>query len=161
MFSRAARMALHVSPVNPRFGVTAGALRGETCHRRSTNETLAMKLWHTIVVCFLLVHSLALADNEREQKVIADKQQFDSKEDWIYNDLDRAYREASSAGKPIMAVMRCIPCEECVKLDDDLIDNDPAIASLMDKFVRVRLTGTNGLDLKTFQYDTDQSFAVI
>ena len=31
---------------------------------------------------------------------------------------------------------------------------------LLDKFVRVRVVSTNGLDLSLFQFDTDQSFAV-
>ena len=59
-----------------------------------------------------------------------------------------------------MVVLRCIPCEECVKLDDDLIDQDPVVRPLLDQFVCVRQISTNGLDLATFQYDTDQSFAV-
>ncbi|HND53030.1 MAG TPA: Trx7/PDZ domain-containing (seleno)protein, partial [Pirellulaceae bacterium] len=64
------------------------------------------------------------------------------------------------SGKPVLVVLRCIPCEECVKLDDDLVDNDEQLRPLLDKFVRVRLVSTNGLDLSLFQYDTDQSFAV-
>lgn len=108
----------------------------------------------------LLLGSPAGAQSERVQKVQADRQQFASKKDWLYNDLAAAYRQARSTGKPIMAVLRCIPCEECVKLDDDLIHNDPVVAPLMKQFILLRLTGTNGLDLKTFQYDTDQSFAV-
>ena len=120
-----------------------------------------MRLGPKIGLCVgVLLAVPATADGDRESKVIRDKQQFESKDDWLYNDLDQAYRQARQTGRPIMAVLRCIPCEECVKLDDDLIDNDPAIAALMDQFVRVRLTGTNGLDLKTFQYDTDQSFAI-
>jgi hypothetical protein len=47
-----------------------------------------------------------------------------------------------------------------VKLDDDLVDRDPVIRPLLEQFVCVRQVSTNGLDLKTFQYDTDQSFAV-
>lgn len=119
-----------------------------------------MKTFFNVVVIFCLSVASVQGQNEREQKVIADKQQFESKSDWLYNDLDEAYRQARRTGKPIMAVLRCIPCEECVKLDDDLIDNDPLVVSLMDEFVRLRLTGTNGLDLTTFQYDTDQSFAI-
>lgn len=112
------------------------------------------------LLVILLVSSHVSAENEREAKVQADRQQFVAKKDWLYNDLTEAYRRAGSSGKPIMAVLRCIPCEECVKLDDDLIHSDPVVAPLMKEFILVRLTGTNGLDLNTFQYDTDQSFAV-
>lgn len=79
---------------------------------------------------------------------------------WIYNDLPKAFEEAKQTGKPILVVLRCIPCEECVKLDDELVDNDPRIQPLLEKFVCVRQVSTNGLDLSLFQYDTDQSFAV-
>ncbi len=57
-------------------------------------------------------------------------------------------------------MLRCLPCEECVKLDDDLVDKDPTLRPLLEKFVRVRVVSTNGLDLSLFQFDYDQSFAV-
>jgi hypothetical protein len=57
-------------------------------------------------------------------------------------------------------VLRCIPCEECVKLDDELVDKDPVIRPLLERFVCVRQVSTNGLNLDLFQFDTDQSFAV-
>lgn len=79
---------------------------------------------------------------------------------WIYNDLNRAFQQAEQSDKPILVVMRCIPCHECVKLDDELVDQDPVIRPLLDQFVCVRQVSTNGLDLNQFQYDTDQSFAV-
>src|SRR5205814_3021427 len=67
---------------------------------------------------------------------------------------------AKKTGKPIIAVLRCLPCEECVKLDDELIDADERVKPLLEQFMRVRLVSTNGLDLSLFQFDTDQSFAV-
>ena len=79
---------------------------------------------------------------------------------WIYNDLPKAFATAERTGKPMLVVLRCIPCHECVKLDDDLVDKDPVIRPLLDQYVCVRQVSTNGLDLELFQYDTDQSFAV-
>ena len=79
---------------------------------------------------------------------------------WIYNDLPKGFAEAKKTGKPLLVVLRCIPCEECVKLDDDLVDQDERLRPLLEKFVRVRVVSTNGLDLSLFQFDTDQSFAV-
>lgn len=61
----------------------------------------------------------------------------------------------------MMVVLRCLPCEECVKLDDELMEKDTVIKSLLEKFVRVRIVGTNGLDLSLFQFDYDQSFAIM
>ncbi len=96
----------------------------------------------------------------RDEKVRSDKEKVVADGFWIYNDLPAAMRQAKQNGKPVLVVLRCIPCEECVKLDDDLVDKDPVIRPLLEKFVCVRQVSTNGLDLDTFQYDTDQSFAI-
>lgn len=101
-----------------------------------------------------------LAAQSREDKVRNDKKKVEAEGYWIYGDLPKAFAEARQTGKPIVAVLRCLPCEECVKLDDELIDADERVKSLLEKFVRVRLVSTNGLDLSLFQFDTDQSFAV-
>src|SRR6056297_909531 len=96
----------------------------------------------------------------REEKVRADKARVEAEGFWIYNDLEQAYKTARETGKPLLVGLRCLPCEECVKLDDELVDTDPVIRPLLERFVCVRIVGTNGLDLETFQYDTDQSFAM-
>lgn len=116
------------------------------------------------VSLLLVAFTLAAADpppqNPREKKVRDDKVKVEKDGFWIYNDLPKALAEAKKEGKPLVVVLRCLPCEECVKLDDDLVDTDKSIRPLLEKFVRVRVVSTNGLDLSTFQYDTDQSFAV-
>ncbi|HYH67361.1 MAG TPA: Trx7/PDZ domain-containing (seleno)protein [Urbifossiella sp.] len=96
----------------------------------------------------------------REKKVRDDKAKVEAAGYWIYNDLPKARAEAKATGKPIVAVLRCIPCEECVKLDDELVDTDEALKPLLAQYVRVRIVSANGLDLSLFQFDTDQSFAV-
>jgi hypothetical protein len=96
----------------------------------------------------------------REDKVRGDKAKVEADGFWIYNDLNRGLAEAKKTGQPLVVVLRCIPCEQCVKLDDDLVDKDERLRPLLEKFVRVRLISANGLDLSLFQYDTDQSFAV-
>jgi hypothetical protein len=106
------------------------------------------------------VLSITTFAQTRDQKVRGDKAKVEAAGFWIYNDLPKAVAEAKQSGKPIVVVLRCIPCEECVKLDDDLVDRDERLQSLLDKFVRVRVISTNGLDLSLFQFDTDQSFAV-
>lgn len=96
----------------------------------------------------------------REEKVRRDREKVVAEGRWIYNDVPRAFAEAARTGKPIVAVLRCLPCVECVKLDDDLIDADARIQPLLERFVPLRIVSTNGLDLSLFQFDTDQSFAV-
>lgn len=112
-----------------------------------------------LLTAFLLCGSLSWGQT-REEKVRNDRKKVESEGFWIYNDIPKGFREAKESGKPMIVVLRCLPCEECVKLDDELIDQHPAIKPLLDKFVRVRQISTNGLDLATFQYDYDQSFAV-
>lgn len=112
-------------------------------------------------ILLLFLTGPSFAQDENAEKIRSDRQRFESNSDWIYNDLDQALFRAAETNKPIMVVLRCIPCEECVQLDDELLDSDPTIARLMEEFVQLRLTSTNGLDLNVFQYDTDQSFAVL
>jgi hypothetical protein len=113
----------------------------------------------TAVVATLAVPSLAWSQT-REQKVRQDKAKVEADGFWIYNNLAKGIDEAKASGKPLLVVLRCIPCEECVKLDDELVDNDNQLRPLLERFVRVRIVSTNGLDLSLFQFDTDQSFAV-
>lgn len=119
-----------------------------------------MKLLRILPLLSLFVFSSLMMAQTREEKVRGDRKKVVADGFWIYNDLPAAFKQAKETGKPIVVVLRCIPCEECVKLDDDLVDTDPVIRSLLEKFVCVRQVSTNGLDLSLFQYDTDQSFAV-
>lgn len=112
------------------------------------------------LLTFLTPGLLFAQGKTREEKVREDRAKVEAEGFWIYNDLPRGFAEAKRTGKPLLVVLRCIPCEECVKLDDDLVDQDPIVRPLLEKFVCVRQVATNGLDLSLFQFDTDQSFAV-
>ncbi len=114
-----------------------------------------------MMVCSLVFTAHISAEEPkktREQKVREDRVKVEATGYWIYNDLAKGFADAQQSGKPILVILRCLPCEECVKLDDELMDNDPELRPLLDQFVRVRVVGTNGLDLSLFQFDTDQSF---
>ena len=120
-----------------------------------------MKFLIPCLLLSVLCHSAAVAQNKtRDEKVRDDRERVTSDGFWIYNDLPKAFAEAKKTGKPILAGLRCIPCEECVKLDDHLVDTDPVIRPLLEQFVCVRIVSTNGLDLSLLQFDTDQSFAM-
>ena len=92
--------------------------------------------------------------------MLNDRQTFQTSKEWIYNDLAEGRRVAEHAGKPMMVVFRCIPCEACQKFDDEVARRDPIIRDLMDEFVCVRIVQANTMDLSHFQFDFDQSFAV-
>ena len=111
------------------------------------------------VLCVLTFGSLLQAQT-REEKVRQDREKVEASGYWIYNDLELGFQQARETKRPMLVVLRCIPCEECVKLDEELMEKDPQLKPLMDQFVRVRQISTNGLDLSLFQYDYDQSFAV-
>ncbi|MFO0808655.1 MAG: Trx7/PDZ domain-containing (seleno)protein [Gemmataceae bacterium] len=114
---------------------------------------------HTLFPVLLVASTAFAQQTPRDLKVQADKTKVEAAGFWVYNDFAKAVAEAKASGRPILAVLRCIPCEECVKLDDDLVNEDPRVRPLLEKFVRVRIVSTNGLDLSMFQFDTDQSFA--
>lgn len=117
--------------------------------------------WRLMVFAVLLGCQIStLIGQTRDEMVREDRRKVTEDGFWIYNDLPKAFEQAKASGKPILVVLRCIPCHECVKLDDELVDKDPVIRPLLDQFVCARQVSTNGLDLSLFQYDTDQSFAV-
>lgn len=111
-----------------------------------------------VLLLCLLAASEANAQS-REEKVRNDRKKIEAEGFWIYNDLAKGMAEAKKTGKPILVVLRCVPCHECVKLDDDIVDQDKRVRPLLQQFVCVRIISTNGLDLSVFQYDYDQSFA--
>jgi hypothetical protein len=116
--------------------------------------------WLLTALWLFMVGTLAAQQPTREEKVRGDKAKVEAAGFWIYGDLPRGFAEAKKSGKPLVVVLRCLPCEQCVKLDDDLVDTDARLRPLLEEFVRVRVVSANGLDLSLFQFDTDQSFAV-
>ena len=82
---------------------------------------------------------LTIGAQTREEKVRNDRKKVEADKLWIYNDLPQGICRGRKTGKPMLVVFRCIPCVECVKLDDDLIDQDKRVRPLLDKFVCVRI----------------------
>jgi hypothetical protein len=118
-------------------------------------------MYRNVLLCLTVCTALAgrAGAQPREEKVRNDRTKVEAAGFWIYNDLTKGIAEAKMTGKPLLVVLRCIPCEECVKLDDDLVNEDKRVRPLLEQFVRVRIVSTNGLDLALFQFDYDQSFA--
>ena len=57
---------------------------------------------------FLEVASLTAAE-DRKERVMNDRKEVETSGNWIYNDLPKGFAEAARTGKPLMAVIRCIP----------------------------------------------------
>lgn len=80
---------------------------------------------------------------------------------WIYDDLPKARAKAAETKKPLLIVLRCVPCPPGKTLDKAVNQPDAELKALEDQFVCVRIVQTNGLDLKLFQIDFDNSWAAL
>ena len=103
--------------------------------------------------------NVAIAAGDRETKVRGDKRQVESAGFWIYNDLPRGIELATESKKPLLVVFRCVPCEACAQLDEEVVERDARVRELLDKFVCVRIVHANSMDLSRFQFDYDQSWS--
>lgn len=122
----------------------------------------------SLLVCLAMasVHSAPAQEAKAkrvtpDEKLSRDAQTFENLPQWIYNDVDKALAESKKTGKPVLFVFRCVPCEACSHFDRSVIEPDEKTADWMRKFVLARITYANGLDLKRFQFDWDQSFHVV
>lgn len=115
---------------------------------------------------FALMFTLATATlhaeavKDREGAVRQDKARMENDARWAYNDLDRGFAEAKRTGKPLLAVLRCVPCLSCAGIDASVLA-EPQLTPLLDKFVCVRVINANALDLSLFQFDYDLSFSAL
>ncbi len=109
-------------------------------------------------VCAFLIGLPATAQ-DRPTKVRNDKARVEADGFWIYNDLPRGIAEAEKSRKPLLVVFRCIPCEACAQLDEQVVERDPIVQDLLAQFVCLRIVHANGMDLSLFQFDFDQSWA--
>ena len=117
----------------------------------------------------LLIPSLALAFvlsspaetvKDRVGAVLGDRAKMENDERWIYNDWQLGFQRAKSTGKPLLVVLRCVPCLACAGIDASIL-TEPDLEPLLDQFVCVRLINANTLDLSLFQFDYDLSFSTM
>lgn len=105
------------------------------------------------------IHAESVKD--REGAVRADKARMESDQRWAYNDVESAFIQAQRTGKPVLVVMRCVPCLACMGLDTAVLMESDALSQLLDQFVCVRVINANALDLTRFQFDFDLSFSTL
>src|SRR5215217_6741425 len=79
---------------------------------------------------------------------------------WIYNDVQRGFEEAKTTGKPLLVVLRCVPCLSCMGIDATILTSEE-LQPVLDRFVCVRVINANDLDLSLFQFDYDLSFSTM
>lgn len=97
---------------------------------------------------------------DREGAVRGDKAALENDPRWNYNDIDAGFRLAKTTGKPLLVVLRCVPCMSCAGMDAGVLQ-DESLKALLDQFVCVRVINANALDLTRFQFDYDLSLTGI
>ncbi len=123
-----------------------------------------MKSVHLMLSTTLLIGALDLAAQtvkDREGAVRGDRAKMQDNERWLYNDVERAFAAAQKTGKPLMVVLRCVPCMACMGLDAQVLLETSELKPLMDQFIRVRVINANSLDMSKFQFDYDLSFSTL
>ncbi|MBI5800938.1 MAG: PDZ domain-containing protein [Verrucomicrobia bacterium] len=107
-----------------------------------------------------LTTAFADAVKDREGAVRKDKAEMQNDARWIYNDWHKGFAEAKRTGKPLLIVLRCVPCLSCMGLDASVLTST-ALTPLLDQFVCVRLINANAIELAKFQFDYDLSFSTL
>lgn len=118
-------------------------------------------LTHLRFATFLMMFLTSISAQERKEKVLKDREEVSKDDLWFYNDFSEARAVAEKENKPMLVVLRCIPCEACSQFDKLVMAKNSKARDLFEKFVCVRIVHTNGLDLSLFQFDYDQSFHAI
>lgn len=113
----------------------------------------------SVVVASVLLHAESVKD--REGAVRGDRARMEKSDRWIYNDYQRGFAEAKRTGKPLLVVLRCVPCLACMGIDAQVLLEEKELAALLDQFVCVRLINANAIDLSLFQFDYDLSFTTM
>jgi serine protease Do len=120
-----------------------------------------MKVLYLVAFLLLVVDLPAATVKDREAAVRADRATLENSQRWIYNDFRRGFAKAKSTDKPLLVVLRCVPCLGCAGLDSAVLLQEGELTPLLDQFVCVRIIDANALDLRMFQFDYDLSFSTL
>lgn len=110
-----------------------------------------------IVACALLAGRTTRAEDSLRETL----KDIEISSHWIYDDLPAAVAQAQATHKPLLVVLRCVPCPPGRELDLQVMNPEGELKRLEDQFVCVRVIQTNGLDLSLFQHDFDMSWAAV
>ncbi len=123
-----------------------------------------MKTVQRIAACalvFLTMSVFAETVADRKGAVLNDRANLENDPRWIYNDYEKGLAEGKRTGKPVLIVLRCIPCLACAGIDAKVLLENTELTPLLDQFVCVRVINANALDLSKFQFDFDLSFTTM
>lgn len=98
---------------------------------------------------------------DRKGAVLGDRDRMVDDPRWIYNDWEQGFQKGRETGKPVLVVLRCVPCLACAGIDAGVLLENDGLSPLLDRFVCVRVINANDLDLTRFQFDVDLSFSML
>ena len=115
-----------------------------------------------LALCIALLQSVSPGETvkDREAAVREDRTALEYDARWIYNDFRAGFAKAKQTGKPLLVVLRCVPCMSCAGIDAQVLE-EKELVPLLDQFVCVRVINANALDLSLFQFDYDLSFSTL
>src|SRR6185295_10656491 len=97
-----------------------------------------------LALAFFSATAFAETVKDREGAVRSDKAAMEHDHRWIYNDWQHGFDEAKKTGKPLLVVLRCVPCLACAGIDAEVLQ-DNSLGPLLDRFVCVRVINANAL----------------
>jgi len=142
------------------YGITP-LKRGVNESRRTAIIPRSAWLLISLIVSLLAGSAFAAAVKDREGAVREDRAAMEKDARWLYNDFQKGFAEAKRNGKPVLVVLRCVPCLACSGIDAQVLLQDSDLAPLLDQFVCVRVINANTLDLSMLQFDYDLSFSTL
>ena len=128
----------------------------------SIQITIARGAAAILFACLFWLNFPAFAETVKDRKaaVLDDRSKMETDDRWIYNDWKRGFEEAKKTGKPLLVVLRCVPCLACAGIDASILTQEE-LQPLLKEFVCVRVINANALDLSLFQFDYDLSFSTM
>ena len=82
---------------------------------------------------------------DREGAVRKDRAALEYDARWIYHDFRAGFAKAKHTGRPLLVVIRCVPCLACAGIDAQVIE-EKTLGSLLDQFVRGRVINASALE---------------
>jgi serine protease Do len=141
-----------------RGGENSECLRNVSKHPIPGDFTMRVARHSLFITGLLLAAASAASAKSPLGEALKD---IDVADHWIYDDLPKAVAEAKSTGKPLMIVLRCVPCPPGRSLDAKVMQPTGELADVEKQFVCLRIIQTNSLNLDIFQYDYDMSWAAM
>ena len=76
----------------------------------------------------------------------------EGKVEWLAGTAE-GMKVARAENRPLFVTFRCLPCEQCADFDRDVLEGGELLGPLLQRFVCVRLTNAEHIDMRIFPVD--------